>query len=65
MTDGVEIINTTIPELVLSVLVEAFIFKPGVEVSWDMGVVSSPRVKDSTDIMPSLPMKVVPVSNCE
>ena len=49
-----------ISELVVAVLVETFIFEPGVGVSWDMGVVSVPRTKNSTDITPCLPLKVIP-----
>ena len=46
-------------ELVLSVLLETFVFSPGSqEIYWNMGGLQSPVVKGSTDITPRLPMNV-------
>ena len=44
--------------MVLSVLLESFIFEPGLPITWDMGLVTVPRVVGETGNMPRLPMKV-------
>lgn len=46
-------------ELVLSILLETFVFAPGSqEVYWAMGGLQSPVIKGSSDITPRLPLKV-------
>lgn len=44
--------------MVLSVLVESFIFEPGKEVAWDMKFIAVPREVGTTDDKPRLPLKV-------
>jgi len=46
-------------ELVLSMLLETFVFSPGSkEIYWNMGGLQSPVTKDSQDNAPQLPLKV-------
>jgi len=46
-------------KLVLSVLLEAFIFFPGSkEICWNMSTFQTPTIKDSDDTTPQLPLRV-------
>lgn len=47
-------------ELVLSILVEKFVFHPGdKEIYWNMGGVANPVIKDSATNYPELPLKMI------
>ncbi len=51
--------NSFALELVLSVLLEKFIFHPGEkEIYWNMGGVANPIVKDSGTNYPQMPLKM-------
>ncbi|KAI5123104.1 hypothetical protein M0805_001460 [Coniferiporia weirii] len=45
-------------KLVLSVLLETFIFEPGPDIFWAMNFLQSPVLKDSDRVVPQLPLKV-------
>ncbi|KAH8115657.1 cytochrome P450 [Phellopilus nigrolimitatus] len=45
-------------KLVLSVLLEKFVFAPGPEIEWEMGALHSPVLKNSEDRSQQLPLKV-------
>lgn len=50
---------TSLTELVLSILLETFVFSPGnQEVHWILQGLQTPVAKDSPDNTPSLPLKV-------
>ena len=44
--------------MVLSVLLEAFIFESGPSVRWEMGVITVPRLIGATNNIPQLPLKI-------
>lgn len=44
--------------MVLSILLESFVFEPGSEVFWEFGFINVPVAKGTGDGMPRLPMKV-------
>ena len=44
--------------MVLSVLLEAFIFEPGPPVKWEMGIITVPRVTGAASNIPQLPLKI-------
>ncbi|KAI5116491.1 hypothetical protein M0805_000625 [Coniferiporia weirii] len=50
-------------KMVLSVLLEKFVFEPGPDLDWEFSVISFPIPKDTTDRMPRLPLKVSLVKN--
>ncbi|KAH8115664.1 cytochrome P450 [Phellopilus nigrolimitatus] len=50
-------------KLVLSVLLERFVFAPGPEINWEMSGLHSPILKNSEDRSPQLPLKVTLVGN--
>ncbi|KAH8115673.1 cytochrome P450, partial [Phellopilus nigrolimitatus] len=50
-------------KLVLSVLLENFIFAPGPDINWEMGTLHSPVVRNSENKSPQLPLKVTLVNN--
>lgn len=46
-------------ELVISILLEAFVFEPGSkEIYWNMGILQSPVLKGSSDERPQLPLRI-------
>ncbi|KAH8114788.1 cytochrome P450 [Phellopilus nigrolimitatus] len=45
-------------KLVLSILLESFIFEPGPDIFWAMNFLQSPVLKDSDKVVPQLPLKV-------
>ena len=56
--DNICSLTHTFIEMVLSVLLEAFIFEPGPPVRWEMGIITVPRLIGSTSKVPQLPLKI-------
>ncbi|KAI5123785.1 hypothetical protein M0805_009080 [Coniferiporia weirii] len=50
-------------KMVLSILLEAFIFEPGQDVFWEFSFIHAPIVNGTKDGMPRLPLKVSLVKN--
>ncbi|KAI5116489.1 hypothetical protein M0805_000623 [Coniferiporia weirii] len=50
-------------KMVLSILLEAFVFEPGPDIFWELGLISTPAAEGTKDGMPRLPLKVSLVQN--